>query len=204
MQSMKQFFTLLILTFLAMNVLAQEEKDKKPLFEARKFESDAFVEISGQATRFAKSPAAITRFGLTWTYNHTWSLNATYDMLSSQNNINSLLNTAPDPADEIFVRYQSFGVKAGYVLFHDYWISFHPEWRFAWGQLNYEYPSGNIRNWNFYVGEPMLNAVFNVSSYFRLGLNVSWRYSFGVDLDGMGDGAVNGFAGSLFLRIGQF
>lgn len=203
MKYMNNLVLLALISLMTVNAFGQDTK-KKPFFQANKFESDAFVEISGQLTEFTGDPSAITRFGLTWTINHTWSLNATYDILTTQNNVADLITLQPEPGESVIVDYQSFGLKFGYVFFHDKPVSLHPEWKFAWGQTRYEYPQGRIRNWNFYVGEPMVNAVFNLTDYFRLGVNVSWRYAFGVDLDGITDGDVNGFAGSVFFRLGQF
>ncbi len=208
---MKEHLTLAIVglfLLLSNSAWAQEieEEQREGLFTAKKFESDAFVEMTGQFTTFTGSFAAITRFGLTWVINHRWTLNGTYDILTTNNDVSQLLTTEPiPPTDEkVFANYQSAGLKFGYIFWDQSWFSLHPEWKFAWGQVKYEYPEGIIRHQNFYVGEPMVNAVFNVSDFFRVGASVGWRYALSVDLNGIETKDINGFGGGVFIRVGQF
>ncbi len=55
-----------------------------------------------------------------------------------------------------------------------------------------------------YAVEPSVMTEVNVTSFFRVGGGVSYRYLGGVDLEGLESSDLSAFAGTLFLKFGSF
>lgn len=64
--------------------------------------------------------------------------------------------------------------------------------------------SGNRQHDTFFVSEPALNVLFNVTRHFRAGLGVSYRFMQGVELVGLSDRDVSGLTGVVTLKFGRF
>ena len=65
------------------------------------------------------------------------------------------------------------------------------------------------QSWNqeddaFFVTEPELDVVLNVTEFFRAGLGVSYRIVQGVELFDLRDGDIAGLAGVVILKFGKF
>ncbi|MFC1620156.1 hypothetical protein ACFL45_09445 [Candidatus Neomarinimicrobiota bacterium] len=56
----------------------------------------------------------------------------------------------------------------------------------------------------FYVIEPALHLVMNVTRHFRVGLGARYRHVSGVDLEGLTDNDLSGLSGSLIFKFGKF
>ncbi|HHT47901.1 MAG TPA: hypothetical protein GXZ98_01220 [Firmicutes bacterium] len=56
----------------------------------------------------------------------------------------------------------------------------------------------------FFIIEPGINAELNVSSHFRVGLGVGYRYIDGIQLEGITEKDLNGMYASLTLKFGSF
>jgi hypothetical protein len=56
----------------------------------------------------------------------------------------------------------------------------------------------------FFVVEPGLDMIFNITEHFRIGLGGSYRFVNGIDLNGLKDGDINGPAASLTFKFGKF
>jgi hypothetical protein len=56
----------------------------------------------------------------------------------------------------------------------------------------------------FFVLEPELNLMLNVSEHFRVGLGASYRWVTGVDLAGVENSDLSKFSGNLTLKFGRF
>ena len=56
----------------------------------------------------------------------------------------------------------------------------------------------------FFIAEPSVNVVVNVTSMFRIGLGVSYRYIHDVELKGVNDKDLRGLSGVLTARVGRF
>lgn len=57
---------------------------------------------------------------------------------------------------------------------------------------------------SFFVTEPELAVVLNVTTFFRVGLGASYRFVRGVELFELRDGDIAGLAGVLALKFGSF
>ena len=56
----------------------------------------------------------------------------------------------------------------------------------------------------FFVAEPAFNVDINITTYFRLGIGVSYRYVSGVELVGITNEDISGFTGNLIFKFGGF
>jgi hypothetical protein len=63
----------------------------------------------------------------------------------------------------------------------------------------------NFRQWDtFFVAEPEVNLMLNVTKHFRVGLGASYRYIDGVDLNGLRDSDLSGASASMIFKFGKF
>jgi hypothetical protein len=65
-------------------------------------------------------------------------------------------------------------------------------------------PSGSQADDAFFITEPELAVVLNVTRFFRAGLGVSYRFARDVELFDLRDGDVSGLAGVVTLKFGSF
>jgi hypothetical protein len=56
----------------------------------------------------------------------------------------------------------------------------------------------------FFVAEPALNVELNVTTFFRLGIGVCYRYVSGVELAGITNEDISGFGGNIVFKFGGF
>jgi len=56
----------------------------------------------------------------------------------------------------------------------------------------------------FFILEPSVDVVLNVSTFFRICAGISYRYISGVDLDGLSDSDLSGTSAQLTLKFGSF
>ncbi len=73
---------------------------------------------------------------------------------------------------------------------------------------NYKMSEGNWpfdhTNDSFFIIEPDINMELNVSTHFRAGLGVGYRYISGVQLEGITDEELSGLCANLTLKFGSF
>ena len=71
---------------------------------------------------------------------------------------------------------------------------------------NYENDHNNINYTkdSFFVLEPGVDAEFNISKHFRIGLGVYYRIVSGVDYEDLTNADLNGLSGELTLKFGVF
>lgn len=74
------------------------------------------------------------------------------------------------------------------------------------GGLVWEPLSKSVRQEDdaFFITEPSLNALVNVTSFFRAGLGISYRFVRDVDLYDLRDQDISGFTGVVTLKFGSF
>lgn len=65
-------------------------------------------------------------------------------------------------------------------------------------------PTEAIDSEGFFIAEPGFNLDFNIATWFRIGLGVSYRLVFGVDMEGVEDADISGPSGGIFLKFGRF
>ncbi|MBN1480770.1 hypothetical protein JXA70_10890 [candidate division KSB1 bacterium] len=56
----------------------------------------------------------------------------------------------------------------------------------------------------FFIAEPGINIVFNITSFFRVGVGGTYRFVQGVDLPGMTNSDLMNFSGQVVLKFGAF
>lgn len=71
----------------------------------------------------------------------------------------------------------------------------------AW---NPDGPSGTRADDSFFIAEPELDVVLNVTRFFRAALGVSYRLTQGVELFDLRNGDLSGLAGLVSLKFGSF
>ena len=64
--------------------------------------------------------------------------------------------------------------------------------------------SGNQADDAFFIAEPELDVVLNATRFFRVAFGVSYRLTQGVQLFGLRDAELSGFAAVLALKFGSF
>lgn len=77
----------------------------------------------------------------------------------------------------------------------------------GWGYVSYEehvfYFDGSERD-QFFITEPGMNVIFNVTRFFRIGIGGSYRFIGDVELRGLSNSDVDGFSANLTLKLGKF
>lgn len=69
----------------------------------------------------------------------------------------------------------------------------------GWGDNNWAYESTG-----FFIVEPSVGAEINITSFFRLELNASYRFVSLVDLPNTKNADISGFSGNLAFKFGKF
>jgi len=65
-------------------------------------------------------------------------------------------------------------------------------------------PSGSQEDDPFFITEPEVDVVLNVTRFMRVALGASYRFVRGVELLDLGDGDLSGPAGVVVLKFGSF
>lgn len=65
-------------------------------------------------------------------------------------------------------------------------------------------PKEAIETDNFYMVEPSFNMDINISSWFRIGIGVSYRFAIGLDLEEITNSDISGPSGLIILKFGSF
>jgi hypothetical protein len=118
------------------------------------------------------------------------------------------VNSAPDSTPYLNLGYG--GLELGVVLASNRLVHLTVSSLIGGGGVNYRSTS-----WNgdydvdsagdvYFVLEPALHLVLNVTRHFRVALGGSYRYVSGIDLEGLSDNAVTGPSASLTLKFGKF
>jgi hypothetical protein len=62
----------------------------------------------------------------------------------------------------------------------------------------------DVESVGFFVAEPEINIMLNVTEYFRIGLGGSYRYIKGANIQGLSDGDLSSYAVNLTFKMGVF
>lgn len=215
---MPRFQFLLICLFCSVShIWAQEDSTK--LLYAKKFDSDAFVELGSQIMQFNENAAMNIDFSANWLVNHKYYLGASYTQLANVEQILSgdKLVQGPFPVfnQKTTIKYQTAGIRFGYIVFHDHKvISLSPDLTASWAGIKLITQDEEVQV-NGGLLSPAVKAVFNISDYFRIGLGINYNvFIFGA-LDTSDDddflyvtqlksSSLSGVGGNVFFRIGQF
>lgn len=192
--------------------------DTTKLFYAEKFESDAFVEFGSRITHVNYSSGMDIDLSVNWLVNHKYYLGAAYNQLASVEKNTSVIKFLEPPAPnevDTKINYQTLGLRLGYILFEDQKIiSFSPDLTVGWVGVKLENEIEETKLNGAYIS-PALKGVFNVSNYFRIGVELNYNVFLVKKYDSQNDNNaiystqfssknINGIGGGIFLRVGQF
>ena len=211
---LKQLAIILICS-LSMNCV-YSQVDSTKLFFAKKFDSDAFVELGSRIRQVNSNAGMDIDFSVNWLVEHKYYLGAAYGQLANVEQFFSAHRVSPDLLnDTTQLKYQSLGLRFGYILFEDQKIiSFSPDLTIGWAGISLITKEEKQKINSGYLS-PALKGVFNVSDYFRIGVSINYNIFIFKAFDSTDDAesifitkispkSVNGIGGGIFLRIGQF
>lgn len=209
---MKRALILLILSLSASYAFSQSDTTK--LFYAKKFQSAAFVELASNIIQTNNGSGMNVDFSANWLVQHKYYLGASYGQLASLEKFNST-EIGNNRKTDTKVNFQSFGLRFGYILFPDKKLfSLSPDLSVRWTSIKLQ-TAEEAHKINGANIVPALKGVFNVSSYFRIGLQLQYNLFVFKKLDTSQNPDalfstqfqakdLNGIGGGVFLRIGRF
>jgi len=123
--------------------------------------------------------------------------------LANPNNFGHVTNALGDPG-RLAMGYG--GLELTYVLRPDELLHFSLGVLIGAGGLvwNPRGQGGSQEDDPFFIAEPELAAVLNVTRFFRAGLGVSYRFARDVELLGLRNGDISGPGGVVMLKFGRF
>jgi hypothetical protein len=138
-----------------------------------------------------------------WIINGSFVVGAGGYGLANVGNFEHVMN-APGDRGRLAMGYG--GLELTYVLRPDELVHFSAGVLIGAGGLvwNPQGQSGNQDDDAFFITEPELAVVLNVTRFFRAGLGVSYRFVRDVELFDLRDGDISGLAGVVTLKFGSF
>lgn len=116
----------------------------------------------------------------------------------------------------VFDHYLNVGYGGGiieYIVLSDKLIHLSVNALIGGGGVNYRQRDWDDWDWDgnwyddtddFFVAEPGVDLMLNVSKIFRVGVGVSYRYVNGVDIRGLSDSDMSGLSATFTLKFGKF
>ena len=95
------------------------------------------------------------------------------------------------------------GVEFEYVFDPEEIVHFSVYTLLGMGNVEFDYANVDGDD-NFFVVEPAVNVLLNVTEFFRVGLGVGYRLATGVDLEGLEDADLSGIVATLTFKFGVF
>ncbi len=136
------------------------------------------------------------RFG--WVVNHRYVLG-----LGGYGVVNDIEVSDPDSNTRPDVMMSYGGAELEYVVQPAALVHFSFSTLVGLGLVEYDYRASDGDD-TFWVIEPAAHVWLNVTPFFRTGLGAGYRMATGVDLEGLDDGDLSGFALTLTLKFGSF
>lgn len=209
---MNSFLKITILAFSISSLVANAQQDTTKLFYAKKIQSNAFVELGSNIMQSYDKAGMDVKISINWLVQHKYYIGAAYNQLASKETFMSLKNAPTEITfDETKVKYQTLGLRFGYIFFPDQKIiSLSPDLTVGWAgvRLNTDTVTHKING--AYIS-PAVKGVFNVSKYFRIGLELNYNIfaikqfetddKYFIKFQGKD---LNGIGGGIFFRIGSF
>lgn len=211
-------FQLLLIGLFSSFWSIQAQEDSTKLLYAKKFDSDAFVELGGQIMQFNGNAAMNIDFSANWLVNHKYYIGASYTQLANVEQFFSAekpLVGLPVFDQRTTIKYQSAGVRLGYMLFHDNKvISLSPDFTTSWVGIKLQTNKEEAQV-NGLLVSPAVRAIFNISDFFRIGLGINYNLFVFEALDTRNEvgfeyvtqlkpSSLSGVGGNVFFRIGKF
>lgn len=133
-----------------------------------------------------------------WLLNHHYALGLGGYALTHSIEANELESgVTPD----LMVQYG--GIEAEYIIEPAQILHFSVYSLVGFGNAEFDYSDVDGDD-NFFVFEPTVNALLNVTSFCRVGLGVGYRLAAGVDLEALENGDLSGFTATLTVKFGYF
>jgi hypothetical protein len=116
----------------------------------------------------------------------------------------------------VFDHYLNVGYGGGiveYIVLSDRLIHLSVNTLIGAGGVNYRDRDWDDWDWEnnwydeadeFFVAEPGVDLMLNVSKIFRVGVGVSYRYVNGIDIRGLSDSDMSGLSATFTLKFGKF
>jgi len=207
MKRVAKLFVLLLLAMAGLHASAQlldeDTSTNQPFFKANKFNSKCYVGLEASAVQILKTKAG-ANFGvnLNWVINHKFVVSAIYDGLATPTQVQQIV-TPGDNSDTIRLVHRYVGLGFSYILFDKKLFSFQPGLSAGWGHIQYGFNNITYHK-DFAEIVPALNATYNCSKYFRIGLGLNYRIAAGATLNGIKSGDISGIGGIIFIKVGTF
>lgn len=135
-----------------------------------------------------------------WILNHTFSIGGGgYGM------VNRIV--ANDMQGSPVVQFGYGGIVLEYILGSRKMIHFSAATLIGAGGVGYfweQWHGYDMESVGFFVAEPEINVMLNVSEFFRIGLGSSYRYVNGVNIQGLNDRDLSSYAVNLTFKFGFF
>jgi hypothetical protein len=150
-----------------------------------------------------------SRFGVLVGGRGGWIINGSFVIggggyaLANTGNFEHLTNGAGDPGG---LEMAYGGLELGYIHRPDALVHVSLGLLIGAGGVTWtpDGPAGAEVDDAFFVTEPELDVVLNVTRAFRVALGVSYRLARGVELFDLGDADLSGFAGLVAFKFGSF
>lgn len=214
---MWKLVVIILISSLSANCVYSQVDSTKLLF-AKKFDSDAFVELGSRIRQVNDNAGMDIDFSANWLVEHKYYLGFAYSQLANVAEFQSVDRGTPNSIPVFFnttIKYQTAGIRFGYILFEDQKIiSFSPDLTVGWAGIKL-ITQEEEQKLNGALIAPALKGVFNVSDFFRIGIAVNYNVFVFKELDTTSNTeslyitqfsskSLNGLGGGVFLRIGQF
>lgn len=181
--------------------MQEDTTTQAPFFSAAKFHSSGYAGFEAMGGQLLTSKGAmLTGLSLNWVVNKKYVVSAKYHVLGSRNNIDYIVGRA----NPVYLVHHYAGLGFGYILFHDKLFSFHPELTAGWAVAKYATSGDNFTRRDYAMLVPNLQAVWNATRFFRIGVGLNYRLAIGKELNGFRASQLSGASGVVFMRVGKF
>jgi len=198
---MKQLTTLVIFTILFMIVMPAMAKEQTLI--SGDIKSGGFGGPVLKATVFNDELGLLVGGRGGWIINHAFVIGGGGYGLTT--NIDA-------PVTDYYLNVGYGGPIVEYIILSDSLVHLSVNALIGAGGVGYRY-----RDWDsdwdrrysdnadeFFVAEPGVDLMLNVTPVFRLGMGISYRYIYGVDLKGLGDSDMSGVSATFTFKFGKF
>lgn len=136
-----------------------------------------------------------------WIINHTFVIGGKGYGIAS--------NVEVEGMEGLRLNFNCGGLMLEYILSSDEVLHYSVEGMLGTGNVSYDDNEDNLdenefSNDSFFVFEPGVNAILNVTKNLRIGAGITFRYVSGVEYEGLDDSDLMGVSGQLVFKFGGF
>jgi hypothetical protein len=197
---MKQLTVLLVVCMMATSVLADEDDET---LVSKEIESNGFGGMVLKLTEVNRQTAFVGGWRGGWIINHTYVIGGGVYAL-----INNIRPTVIRSEKDLLLDMEYGGFEFEYVVNSPELIHFSIYTLIGAGKVKYrerDRPGADVYGSDrFFVAEPAVSFMLNVTNYFRMGVGSSYRYINGVNLEGTSNSRLRGLSANLTLKFGKF